>query len=70
VVADHPFLDLPIAEDTNLPLHAPKRLVSSSPKPAVEEDFEEFVEVPPFCTIDRELSEKKGRTILKYTYEI
>jgi hypothetical protein len=25
--------------------------------------------LPPFCTIDRELSEKRGRTILKWTFE-
>jgi hypothetical protein len=40
------------------------------PEPAQEEDFEEFVPVPPFCTIDRELSDKKGRLVLKYTFEI
>ena len=35
----------------------------------IAEDFEEFVALPPFCTIDRELSEKRGRTILKWTFE-
>jgi len=64
-------LDLPIAEDDNLSvLHSSKRPVSSSPKPDIEEDFVEFVEVPPFCTVDRELSDKKGRLILKRTHEI
>jgi hypothetical protein len=71
ILADHPFLDLPIAEDDNLSaLHSSKRPVSSSPKPDIEEDFVEFVEVPPFCTVDRELTDKKGRLILKWTYEI
>ena len=71
ILADHPFLDLPIAEDDNLSvLHSSKRPVSSSPKPDIEEDFVEFVEVPPFCTVDRELSDKKGRLILKRTHEI
>jgi hypothetical protein len=41
-----------------------------APEPEPEEDFVEFVEVPPFCTVDRELSAKKGRLILKFTYEI
>ena len=71
MLADHPFLHLPIAEDDNLSaLRSSKRPVSSSPKPDIEEDFVEFVEVPPFCTVDRELSDKKGRLILKWTYEI
>ena len=70
-LAEHPFRDLPIAEDNNLSSpHSPKRPVSSNPKPDVEEGFVEFVEVPPFCTVDRELSDKKGRLILKWTYEI
>jgi hypothetical protein len=71
ILADHPFLDLPIAEHDNLSsLHPPKRPVSSSPNPNLEEDFVEFVEIPPFCTVDRELSAKKGRLVLKWTYEI
>ena len=71
ILADHPFLNLPIAEHDNLSsLHSSKRPVSSSPKPDIEEDFVEFAEVPPFCTVDRELSAKKGRLILKWTYEI
>jgi hypothetical protein len=40
------------------------------PQPDLEEDFEEFVALPPFCTVDRELSAKKGRLVLKWTYEI
>ena len=36
-----------------------------------DEDFVEFDTdvLPPYCTIDRELSVKRGRTILKWTYE-
>jgi hypothetical protein len=72
MVADHPFLDLPIAEDTNLLLtRSPRRPALSSPEPNLEDELheDEVVGLPPFCTIDRELSEKRGRTILKWTFE-
>jgi hypothetical protein len=40
------------------------------PEPDLEEDFEEFVEVPRFCTVDRELSAREGRLVLKWMNEI
>jgi hypothetical protein len=72
MVVDHPFLNLPIAEDINLPsTRSPRRPASSSPKPDLEDELldDEIVGLPPYCTIDRELSEKRGRTILKWTFE-
>ncbi len=70
-LAEHPFRDLPIAEDNNLSSpHSPKWPASSNRKPDVEEGFVEFIEVPRFCTVDRELSDKKGRLILKWMNEI
>jgi hypothetical protein len=70
-LADHPFRDLPIAKDDTLSSpKPPKRPTSTSPEPDPDKDFIEFVEIPPYCTVDRELSEKKGRLILKFTYEI
>ena len=71
ILAEHPFRDLPVAEDdTTSSRKAPKRRASTSPQPDPDEDFVEFVEVPPFCTVDRELSDKKGRLVLKWTHEI
>jgi hypothetical protein len=72
VLVDHPFLNLPITEDTNLPLtRSPRRPASSSPEPDLKDELldDEIVGLPPYCTIDRELSEKRGRTILKWTFE-
>ncbi len=70
-LAEHPFLDLPVVEDDTVSSRkAPKRPASTSPQPDPDEDFVEFGDVPPFCTVDRELSAKKGRMILKWTYEI
>jgi hypothetical protein len=70
-LADHPFRDLPAADyDTVSSRKAPKRPASTNPQPDPDEDFVEFVDVPPFATVDRELSEREGRTILKWTYEI
>ena len=40
------------------------------PEPNAEKDFEEFVVVPRFCTVDRELSAKEGRLVLKWMNEI
>jgi hypothetical protein len=59
VLAEHPFRDLPVADDD----------AASSPKS--DDEFVEFDDdkLPPYCTIDRELSEKTGRTVLKWTYE-
>jgi hypothetical protein len=71
-LADHKFLNLPIAEDTNSPLtRSPRRPPSSSPEPDLKDELhdDEVVGLPPYCTIDRELSEKRGRTILKWTFE-
>jgi len=47
-----------------------QRPASTKPQPDSDEDFVEFADsLPPYCTIDRELSAKKGRTVLKWTYE-
>ena len=70
-LADHPFRDLPVADDDTVSSRqAPKRPASRSPQADPDEDFVEFGDVPPFCTVDHELSAKKGRRIFKYTYEI
>jgi len=70
-LAEHPFRDLPLVDDDTVSSpNPPKRSASMSPKPDPDEDFVEFGDVPPFCTVDRELSAKKGRSILKWTYEI
>ena len=70
-LADHPFRDLPIGKDDTLSSpKPPKRPTSTSPEPDPDKDFVEFVEIPPYCTVDRELTDKKGRLILKFTYEI
>jgi hypothetical protein len=70
MLADHPFLDLRIAEDDHVSARpSPKQRASLSPKSDVEEDFEEFAPIPPHCAIDREVSERKGRTVLKFWYE-
>ena len=77
-LANHPFQDLH-GDSVSSP-KPPKRpehryvaggpQASTNPRPNPDEDFVEFVDVPPFATVDRELSEEKGRTILKWTYEI
>jgi hypothetical protein len=71
ILADHPFRDLPVADnDTVSSPKPPKQPASTGPQPNPDEDFVEFGDVPPFCTVDSELSAKKGRMILKWTYEI
>jgi hypothetical protein len=40
------------------------------PEPDAEKDFQEFVVVPRFCAVDRELSAKEGRLILKWMNKI
>jgi hypothetical protein len=71
-LADHPFRDLRVADDDTVSSpKAPQRPASTLPQPDPDDDFVEFDDTPPpFCTIDRELSAKKGRTILKWTYEV
>jgi hypothetical protein len=64
-----PFRDMPIAEDRASAYPAPKQPTSPSPQSAMDQDFEEFGPCPPFCAVDREMSEKKGRTVLKFWYE-
>ena len=69
-LADHPFRDLLVVNDDTSSRKAPKRPASTRPQPDSDDDFVEFGDFPPpFCTIDRELSAKRGRTILKWTYE-
>ena len=66
-LADHPFRH----NDTVSSPKPPPRPASTSPQPDPDEDFVEFTtDMPPFCTVDHELSAKKGRRIFKYTYEI
>jgi hypothetical protein len=62
-LAEHPFRDLPVpGDDPASSPKPPKRPASTNPQPNPDEDFVEFVDVLPFATVDRELSEKKGRT--------
>jgi hypothetical protein len=71
-LAEHPFRDLPVADDETVPSRRPPQgPASAKPEPESDEEFVEFDDdkLPPYCTIDRELSEKKGRTVLKWTYE-
>jgi len=66
-LADDAFRD----NDTVSSPKPPQRPVSTNPQPDPDEDFVEFDSdvLPPYCTIDRELSDKLGRTVLKWTYE-
>jgi hypothetical protein len=66
---DHPFFDLPIADEGASDVHARTQATSPRPRSAADNDFDEFAPCPPFCAVDRELSEKKGRTVLKFWYE-
>jgi hypothetical protein len=50
------------AQDSNLP---PSQASSS----ALGDDLEEFAQYPRYCALDRELSDKKGRTVIKYWFE-
>ncbi len=71
ILAEHPFRDLLVADDDTVSSpNPPKRPASTSPQPDPDEEFVEFTDIPPFCTVDHELSAKKGRRIFKYTYEI
>ena len=71
ILAEHPFRDLLVADDDTVSSpNPPKRPASTSPQPDPDEEFVEFADIPPFCTVDHELSAKKGRRIFKYTYEI
>ena len=49
---------------------APERVRAPEPEPDAEKDFQEFVVVPRFCTVDRELSAKDGRLVLKWMNKI
>ena len=56
-----PIQDLLVAADGTVSSpKAAQRPASTSSQLGPDEDFVEFTDVPPFCTIDRELSEKKG----------
>jgi hypothetical protein len=66
---NHPFLDLPFADNRVPTPHPRKQPISPTPQSAADKDFEEFAHCPRFCAVDREISEKKGRTVLKFWYE-
>jgi hypothetical protein len=71
-LADHPFRGPPGADGYMVPSRRPPQgPASTRPEPKSDEEFVEFDDdkLPPYCTIDRELSEKIGRTVLKWTYE-
>jgi hypothetical protein len=71
-LAEHPFRDPPVADGYTVPsrrqLQGP---ASTRPQPKADEEFVEFDDdkLPPYCTIDRELSDKLGKTVFKWTYE-
>jgi hypothetical protein len=69
---EHIFRDSPVADDdTVLSQHPSQRPASTNLQPDSNERLVEFIEdrLPPYCTVDRELSEKKGRRVLKWTFE-
>ena len=41
----------------------------SAPLAPVDDAFEGPAPYPPYCTVDQEVSAKKGRTVLKYWFE-
>jgi hypothetical protein len=72
VLAEHPFRDLPVADDDAASSSKlAQRLGSTRPEPESDEEFVEFDDdkLPPYCTIDRDLSDRLGTTVLKWTYE-
>ena len=63
-LAEHPFRDLLVADDDTVSSpNPPKRPASTSPEPDLEEDFVEFAEVPPFCTVDPNYPQEGERLI-------
>jgi hypothetical protein len=65
----HPFLDLPFTDEHASARGPRQEPTKSNPQSAANHEFEEFAPCPPFCAVDQEMSEKKGRTILKFWYE-
>jgi hypothetical protein len=71
-LAEHPFREKPVGDaDTVASGKVTQRPAPTKSQTDPDEELVEFDDdkLPPYCTIDRELSEKKGRTVLKWTYE-
>jgi hypothetical protein len=66
---DYDPLELPVVDDGGPAPLEPKQPPPPTPPSVTDDDFEEFGACPPFCDVDREVSEKKGRTVLKWWYE-
>jgi hypothetical protein len=58
-LAEHPFMELPAADNDTVPLRKPpQRPAPTKPQPDPDEEFVEFNDDKlPYCTIDRDLSE-------------